>query len=125
MRRTGFTLLEVLVALAIFAITATMVHAALQRHARNAQVLESRLLAGWLAENMIAEARLAGPPAAAVDLAERRGFAGRQWQATRVARATRQPGLWLLEVHVAEADLHAVDGAGAGVRRTAVLGPVP
>lgn len=54
MKTRGFTLLEVLVALAILALTlAAVVHAA-GGSTRHAEALRERLLADWVAENRLA-----------------------------------------------------------------------
>ncbi len=50
-RVQGFTLLEVLVALAIFAIVAAVVLTAAGRSVNNAGRLETLTLAGWIADN--------------------------------------------------------------------------
>ncbi|MGL5007307.1 MAG: type II secretion system minor pseudopilin GspI [Plesiomonas sp.] len=60
--KRGFTLLEVLVALAIFAVAALAVVQAASGHIRSLSVLEEKLLASWVAENQ--QALLALMPAA-------------------------------------------------------------
>ena len=56
-RRTGFTLIEVLVALAIVAIALLSALRAAGQGTNNVGELRSRLLAGWVAENLLAEHR--------------------------------------------------------------------
>jgi len=53
----GFTLIEVLVALAIVAIALMSALRAAGQGTNNANELRSRLLAGWVAENLLAEHR--------------------------------------------------------------------
>jgi general secretion pathway protein I len=61
-RMAGFTLLEIMVALAIFATLATAVLSASQYVIKQASAVEERLLAAWVADNQLNEARLlAGP----------------------------------------------------------------
>jgi general secretion pathway protein I len=84
-RAAGFTLVEALVALAIISIALiSALHVAGQSTA-NVGELRSRLLAGWVAENMLAEHRARG-----------------DWLATGISRGTqRQGGLefaWRREV---------------------------
>ena len=56
-RRSGFTLIEVLVALAIVAIALLSALRAAGQGTNNVSELRSRLLAGWVAENLLAEHR--------------------------------------------------------------------
>jgi general secretion pathway protein I len=56
-RRKGFTLVEVLVALAIVAIALMSALRAAGQGTNNVGELRSRLLAGWVAENLMAEHR--------------------------------------------------------------------
>ncbi|HEY8067698.1 MAG TPA: type II secretion system minor pseudopilin GspI [Burkholderiales bacterium] len=55
--RTGFTLVEVLVALAIVAIALLAALRAAGQGTASAGELRARLLAGWVAENLLAEHR--------------------------------------------------------------------
>ena len=56
-RQTGFTLVEVLVALAIVSIALLAALRAAGQGTNNVGELRSRLLAGWVAENLLAEHR--------------------------------------------------------------------
>ena len=56
-KRSGFTLIEVLVALAIVAIALMSALRAAGQGTNNLGELRSRLLAGWVAENLLAEHR--------------------------------------------------------------------
>jgi general secretion pathway protein I len=56
-RQSGFTLVEVLVALAIVAIALMSALRAAGEGTNNVGELRSRLLAGWVAENLLAEHR--------------------------------------------------------------------
>ena len=59
-RRAGFTLIEVLVALAIVSIALLASLRAAGQGTNNFGELRSRLLAGWVAENLLAEQRARG-----------------------------------------------------------------
>lgn len=63
-RRAGFTLVEVLVALAIVSIALLAALRAAGQGTSNAGDLRARVLAGWVAENLLAEHRARGdwPP---------------------------------------------------------------
>ena len=84
-KRFGFTLIEVLVALAIISIALLSAMRAAGQGTNNVGELRSRLLAGWVAENMLAEHR-----------------ARRDWLPTGIQRGSaRQGGLdfaWSEEV---------------------------
>jgi general secretion pathway protein I len=56
-RRSGFTLIEVLVALAIVSIALMSALRAAGQGTNNVGELRARLLAGWVAENLLAEHR--------------------------------------------------------------------
>lgn len=60
----GFTLLEVLVALSVFAVLAAAVTTASQHVLEQSQGLRDRLFASWIADNHLAELRLHAPAAA-------------------------------------------------------------
>lgn len=59
-RRTGFTLIEVLVALAIVAVALAATLRVAGQSTANVGEMRSRLLAGWVAENLLAEHRARG-----------------------------------------------------------------
>jgi len=60
-RAQGFTLLEVLVALAIFAISALVIMEQSTRSVQQLTRLEEKTMALWVAENSLAEIRLEQP----------------------------------------------------------------
>lgn len=60
----GFTLLEVLVALSVFAVLAAAVTTASQHVLAQSQAVRDRLFASWVADNHLTELRLQAPPAA-------------------------------------------------------------
>lgn len=59
----GFTLLEVMVALAIFAVLAAAASLAMQHVLQQSHQLRDRLYASWVADNHLAEMRLMPTPA--------------------------------------------------------------
>lgn len=56
-RQKGFTLLEIVIALAIVAVAFLAIATAMNQHVNTAAGLEQRLLASWVASNKIAEIR--------------------------------------------------------------------
>ena len=99
----GFTLLEVLVALAIFALVAAVVLTAAGRSVANAGRLEALTLAGWIADNRLTELQLLRPPPGIGREERELTYAGRQWQTLSSVEASGTPGLLRVSVWVAPA----------------------
>ena len=59
-RSSGFTLLEVMIALIIVALSLTMTMTAISGYLNNANILRDRTYASWIAQNRIVEIRLSG-----------------------------------------------------------------
>lgn len=59
-RSRGFTLIEVMIALVIVALSLSMTGAAISGYFNNASILRDRTYASWIAQNKIVEIRLAG-----------------------------------------------------------------
>ncbi|WP_373316137.1 type II secretion system minor pseudopilin GspI [Shewanella colwelliana] len=76
----GMTLLEVIVALAVFAIAAVSITKSLGDQMANMPILEERTLAQWVASNQMVDARLEGKfpdlgkKEGSVDLADKEWF---------------------------------------------------
>ena len=116
--RGGFTLVEVLVALAVLAIALAAVLRLSAAGTANIDLLRQRALAGWVAENRVSEVLLApGLPETGMSqgVAE---MAGGRWRWTLTVSRTSDRGLRRLDVDVAY--------AGAAVAgRPAPLNPAP
>lgn len=97
----GFTLLEVLVALAIFAVVAGSVLAASQRSLQIAEQLQLKSMAGWIAENRITELQLKRPTPGEGRESKVLDFGGRSWETYSEIEATSDKGIRRLSVWVA------------------------
>lgn len=117
-RTTGFTLLEVLVALAIFALVAASVLTATARSLQTASRLEEKTLAMWIADNQLVELQLSKNPVAEGRDQGEVDFAGRRWQWQSEVQATREPDMRRVTLWVAPI---AQDRSTADLRERAVV----
>lgn len=119
MRRAGgFTLLEVLVALAIFALVAASVLTATARSLQTASRLEEKTLAMWVADNRLAELQLSKSPVADGREQGEVEFAGRRWQWQSEVQATSESDMRRVTLWVAAMEPGRVAG---DVRERAVV----
>jgi general secretion pathway protein I len=95
----GFTLLEVMIALAIFATLAAAVLSASQYVLKQSAGLEERIFASWLADNQLSELSLQRNP-----LVGRQQFvvvfAQREWALSQFIRTVEDPRLLEVEISV-------------------------
>lgn len=75
----GFTLIEVMVALSIFAVLAVTLLTRMGDNIRSEEYLQSKTLAAMIAENRLNELRLAKNWNALTDKMERIDYAGQSW----------------------------------------------
>ncbi|MBC9250103.1 type II secretion system protein GspI [Pseudomonas alcaligenes] len=109
-RGRGFTLLEVLIALGIFAVVAASVLAASSRALRTAARLEDKTFALWLADNHLQELQLAeAPPDEGNDNGED-SYAGRRWLWQSKVEATSEPQMRRVTIWVAPRPEHGARG---------------
>ncbi|WP_029417993.1 type II secretion system minor pseudopilin GspI [Brevundimonas bacteroides] len=100
-RRSGYSLMEALVAMFILAIATVGLTRATQAHVDGVRGLEDRVVAQWVAENRLTELNLKGG-AAAADVSTVTMMA-RQWDVRVSRRATEDPDLIAVEVAVGPA----------------------
>ena len=113
LRARGFTLIEVLVALAIVAIGMAAVLEALTSSANTAMYLQDKTFAEWVALNRIETVRLSGTVPAAGTSNDNIEFAGRNWEwQEKVTSLPRVPGMVQIDVDVRPADSKAADDRG-------------
>ena len=102
--RPGFTLLELMVALAVLAIVAMAVFGRGGDSVRDLHSMEQRTLARWVAENEVARMRLehrGSKQAISLGTVRQRVRQGeRAWQVVRETQSTSQPALRRVEVTV-------------------------
>jgi len=129
-RARGFTLIEVLVALAIVAIGMAAVMGALTSSANTISYLRDKTFAQWVALNQIANLRLSGqqPPTGNSD--GDTDFAGRSWHWRQEVVATEVPGVERIDISVRPAALKAGDDQGwfttvSGIQGDALGTPSP
>ena len=99
-RPQGFTLIEVIVALAIVALGMFAVFTSIGETAGNVVYLRDKSMAGWIADNKITEIRLSGE-FPSVDRTEGDvDYAGRRWHWTAVVSQTPVDGLRRIDLSV-------------------------
>ncbi len=104
MRRAGFTLVEVLVALAIVAFGLTALFAATTQTVQASAYLREKMLAQWIALNRITLARLEGTPPADEEMSGEIEYAGQDWRWELKTIKTPVEGIVRLEARVALLD---------------------
>ena len=96
----GFTLIEVMVALTIVALSLTAVTASLSQMIDAGQTMRDRTYASWIAQNRIAELRLAFDP---IDVGATSGevqYANAEWAWRAVVSETGVDDLYRIDVSV-------------------------
>lgn len=107
--RAGFTLIEVLVALAIVAIGMAAVLGTLTSSADTVSYLRDKTFANWVALNQIAQLRLTGQTPAPGKSDGDSELAGRKWHWRQEVSATQVPGMLRIDVSVRPTDVTVSD----------------
>ena len=99
-RRHGFTLIEVLIALAVIALALLALTRTASMQVRDFDALRERTLAGWVAANALTETRLASPFPATGRSDGHMQLAGREWRWTREVLATQNAEIRRIDIRV-------------------------
>lgn len=124
-RERGFTLIEVLVALAIVAIGMAAVLGALTSSASTVLYMKDKTLAQWIALNHIAEERLKVQPGQVPQQGNSDGdldYAGQKWHWRQETVPTAVQGMVRMDVMVRPADVKGDDKHGWYVTLSGIIG---
>lgn len=100
----GMTLLEVIVALAVFSIAAVSITKSLSEQMANMPILEERTLAQWVADNQMVDARL---EPTFPELGKKEGqmeLAGRDWYWRKEVVKTADDNFRMIRISVSDDD---------------------
>lgn len=98
---TGFTLIEVMVALAIFAVAVAGLSSAMHNNVRNAGYLKDKTVANWIANNKMVEINAAGDYPPLQDRSDKIEYAGAEWVVnTKIQKAQTKMAIRIVEVSV-------------------------
>lgn len=106
--RPGFSLIELLVALAVFSLAALALLNLSGESTRSAARVETRTLGGIVAENLAVETMIA-PQLAEGDTSGQQMLAGRNWGWTRRVSATDDPDLLRIDIRISEGGTQAAE----------------
>jgi general secretion pathway protein I len=117
MKARGFTLLEVLVALVVLALSLTALVRLSGLEARALADLRERTLAHWVAANVLEETRLAEAWPGTGTRSGSARMGGREWRWSLLVQETDEPAIRRLDVSV-----RLAEGEGAGAVLTGFVG---
>lgn len=107
----GFTLLEVMIALAILAIASAGLLIASSGFVRQSSLMEQKVIAGWAADNWLTELRLASSPPSIGESRAEATLAGHRFLLKAQTQATESPHLVRVEIRVFDAEALSADAS--------------
>ena len=100
-KSVGFTLIEVMIALAIFAVAVASLSTAMHGNVRNADYLKEKTIANWIANNKLVEIHAANTYPPLQDRSDKIEYAGAEWVVTtKVQKAQTKMPIRIVEVSV-------------------------
>jgi len=100
-KSVGFTLIEVMIALAIFAVAVASLSTAMHGNIRNADYLKEKTIANWIANNKLVEIHAANTYPPLQDRSDKIEYAGAEWVVTtKVQKAQTKMPIRIVEVSV-------------------------
>ncbi|WP_444931150.1 type II secretion system minor pseudopilin GspI [Microbulbifer sp. SSSA002] len=100
----GFTLVEVLIALVIFGVIAASVLQAMQRSVRQQRVMEDRLAANWVAQQVLSQVRVQNPWPPVGEQKDQVSLGQREWEVSARVEATTNERLRHIIIEVSHLD---------------------
>lgn len=117
----GFTLIEVLIALAVIALALLALSRTASLQVRSFDGLRERTLAGWVAANVLTDTRLASAFPATGHSGGRAGHGGHEWRWTRDVVATQDVAIRRIDIQVFLGDAQEPSATLSGFAGTALL----
>ena len=121
MRTRGFTLIEVLIALAVIAIALLALTRTASIEVQSFDGLRERTLASWVAANVLADTRLASSFPGTGRSDGRMQLGGRDWRWTRDVQATPNTEIRRIDINVYLGQVPAPSATLTGFSGTALL----
>lgn len=98
--QTGFTLLEIIIALGIVVVALIGIYGGLVKNVKNTAAIDERLIANWVAANAVAEMRLASRKGVLSLKNDSVDMGGRNWRYEMTAQDAPNPLIAKVDVQV-------------------------
>ena len=106
-KNSGFTLLEVLIALIFFSLIGMILQQVTASTVSQYLSVRQKMFASWMAENKMAEIRLSKSLPSAKEHKEELDFANEEWQLVSKVKKTENPDINKVEVEVYHIDANS------------------